>query len=133
MHLHISTIYLDIQFIRESAKRDMKTFVTELLPETIVTTVATLRLVTKTAWNLVNSTEDKRVIVPALNLIRECAKDRLNILADVNIVDKIVATVEEKKEQAATVPVTDQQQAIGEYVGIQTIDDKEEPETEEED
>jgi len=98
LKLHPSTISIDVQFLREQTRSQMKEFVTERLPMAVVKSCTALDSVTSTAWELAKSTDDDRIRLQALTLIKETEKDKIDIVSNVNIVDQIVTQTEQRQQ-----------------------------------
>jgi len=83
-------IFLDIQWIRETSRAQLKTFITERLPTAIAKTCTSLDIITQKAWETVANAErdrDEKTKLQALNLIKETEADKLEVVSNVNIVD----------------------------------------------
>jgi hypothetical protein len=55
--------------------------------------------ITSTAWNLAKNSDDDRVKLQALTLIKETEKDKIDIVSNVNIVDQIVSETENRQQR----------------------------------
>jgi orotate phosphoribosyltransferase-like protein len=111
--LHVSQplISLDIQWIRETSREQIKQFLTEKLPVTVTKAFAALDLISARAWDTANTTRDEKVRIQALSLVKETEKDKIDIVSNVDVVDKIISITEAKKEQEQTGGISSAEQA----------------------
>ena len=98
LKVHRSTISIDVQFLREQTRNQMKEFVTERLPMAITKSCTALDSITARAWELARDTEDDRIRLQALTLIKETEKDKIDIVSNVNIVDQIITQTEQRQQ-----------------------------------
>jgi hypothetical protein len=89
LKVHRSTISIDVQYLRDQARRQMHDFITERLPMAVTKSCTALDSITSTAWDLARNTDDDRIRLQALTLIKETEKDKIDIVSNVNIVDQI--------------------------------------------
>src|SRR5215207_7513409 len=54
--------------------------------------------ITAKAWELARDTDDDRIRLQALTLIKETEKDKIDIVSNVNIVDQIVTQTEQRQQ-----------------------------------
>jgi hypothetical protein len=88
--------------------------------------------ITSTAWDLARNTEDDRIRLQALTLIKETEKDKIDIVSNVNIVDQIVSEQEKQQQQQyvvpAPTPTEEEENALAaEYIRDEKYRDSEEP------
>jgi hypothetical protein len=76
----------------------MRTFITERLPMAVTKSCAALDSITATAWNIAKNTEDDRVKLNALTLVKETEKDKIDIVSNVNLVDQIVSETDQRQQ-----------------------------------
>jgi glycyl-tRNA synthetase beta subunit len=99
LKVHRSTISIDVQYLREEARKQMHEFITERLPMAVAKSCTALDSITSTAWDLARNTDDDRIRLQALTLIKETEKDKIDIVSNVNIVDQIVSEQEKQQQQ----------------------------------
>lgn len=99
LKVHRSTISIDVQFLREQARNQIHDFITERLPMAVTKSCTALDNITSTAWNLAKNSDDDRVKLQALTLIKETEKDKIDIVSNVNIVDQIVSETENRQQR----------------------------------
>jgi hypothetical protein len=76
----------------------MKEFVTERLPMAVTKSCTALDSITAKAWELARDTDDDRIRLQALTLIKETEKDKIDIVSNVNIVDQILSETEQRQQ-----------------------------------
>src|SRR5919205_69798 len=101
------TINRDLSYLRQQAKENIKKYIDERLPEEYEKCLVGLTTITKEAWNTAQNTEDKREKIQALSLAKECYSMKLDLLANVTVVDDAIRFVssqnqksKDKKEEA---------------------------------
>jgi len=108
----------------------MHDFITERLPMAVSKSCAALDSITATAWNIAKNTDDDRVKLNALTLIKETEKDKIDIVSNVNLVDQVIDAAEQKQRVAIpTIPTPseEEEQAIAdEYIRDTKYSEKEE-------
>ena len=104
-------ISLDIQFIQYQGREEMQQFITELLPNSIKKTLVSLNLITLEAWDMVEKTHDDNTKLQALKLIKETEADKIGIVSNVDIVNKVITQIEQIRQQRDTI-VSPEQKAI---------------------
>jgi len=86
--------------------------------------------ITAKAWELARDTDDDRIRLQALTLIKETEKDKIDIVSNVNIVDQIV-TQTEQRQQAPPVSSPNEESIEEPDTGFCSFEPKPEEEEEE--
>ena len=135
VELHVSQqlISLDIRFLKQQARQQIKEFVTEKLPTTVSKAFTSLDLITTKAWETVARAEqehDERTKLQALSLIKETEADKIEIVSNIGIVDQVISAAEDKKlRQRYAVPTPEEEEAIAaDYIRDEKYSEEEEEE-----
>lgn len=96
------TISRDIEYIRQESQESqeaLQEYITKKLPDEVRKTFVSMDLILKKAWNTVESTEDDKTRLSALNLINTVMSSRIDVLGNVDVIDKVIALVSDIKEK----------------------------------
>jgi hypothetical protein len=94
-----SIICRDIAYLRQQAKKNIKRYIDERLPEEYEKCLVGLNAITKEAWNTAHNTEDKREKIQALSLAKECYSMKLDLLTNATVVDDAIRFVSSNKSK----------------------------------
>lgn len=100
LQLHPSTISLDCQWIREKSRKNIQTFVEEKLAEEVDKAFTSYNSIIKKAWETANTTEDDKTRLQALHVIKETVESRIDLVANVDVVMKVMDMVRDKRKQS---------------------------------
>jgi hypothetical protein len=89
---------MDITYLRQQAKVNIKRYIDERLPEEYEKCLVGLTAITKEAWNTAANTEDKREKIQALSLAKECYSMKLDLLTNATVVDDAIRFVSQKSK-----------------------------------
>jgi predicted transcriptional regulator len=81
------TINIDISYLRQQAKENIKRYIDERLPEEYEKCLVGLNAILREAWNTAQNTEDKREKIQALPLAKECYSMKLELLTNATVVE----------------------------------------------
>lgn len=99
LHLHPSTISLDVQYLRIKAREETKNFI-QNLPMLVKQSATALKLISIETWKLVNSPDatikDK---ISALALLKDVEVQKVGLYSNVNIVDQLTGAAEKRQEE----------------------------------
>lgn len=101
------TISQDVKYLRGESREALQEYITKKLPDEIRKTFIAMDLILKKAWDTVHSTEDEKTRLNALNLINTVMASRVQLLGDVNVVDRVITLVTDIKQKQQK---TEQQQ-----------------------
>src|SRR5918996_1749000 len=87
---------MDITYLRQQAKVNIKRYIDERLPEEYEKCLVRLNAITKEAWNTAANTEDKREKIHALSLAKECYSMKMDLLTNATVVDDAIRFVSQK-------------------------------------
>jgi hypothetical protein len=90
-------IDIDILYLRNQAKTNIKKYIDERLPEEYEKCLVGLNAITREAWNTAQNTEDKREKIQALSLAKECYSMKLELLTNAIVVDDAIKFVFDKQ------------------------------------
>lgn len=99
LQLHESTISRDMEYLRQESREALQEYITKKLPDEVRKTFVSMDLILKEAWNTVETTEDEKTKLNALNLINTVMASRVQLLGDVNVVDKVIGLVTDIKDK----------------------------------
>jgi hypothetical protein len=94
-----SIICRDIAYLRQQAKKNIKRYIDERLPEEYGKCLVGLNAITKEACNTAHNTEDKREKIQALSLAKECYSMKLDLLTNATVVDDAIRFVSSNKSK----------------------------------
>jgi|SRR5918995_787451 transposase len=102
------TINSDIAFLRQHAREQIKSFVTEQLPSTVAKAKITLDMITQKLWFTVAQAErdgDEKTKLSALAAIQSAEMQKVEIVSNTGIVDSVISAAEglQQKQQASLV------------------------------
>jgi|SRR5215211_3142238 len=139
--LHVSqpTINSDIAFLRQQAREQIKSFVTEQLPSTVAKAKITLDLITQKLWATVAQAErdrDEKTKLQALSQIQSAELQKIEIVSNTGIIDSVISAAEglQQKQQQVLLPQDLGEPIEGEEAEENTSDDcsREQSQSEEE-
>jgi hypothetical protein len=99
LQVDLSIISRDVYYLRQQAKRNIKRYIDERLPEEYEKCLVGLNAITTEAWNTAQSTENKREKIQALSLAKECYSMKLELLTNATVVDDAIRFVLEHEEK----------------------------------
>jgi hypothetical protein len=94
-----STISRDVEYLREESRQALQEYITRKLPDEVRKTFISMDLILKTAWQTVETTEDEKTRLNALALINQVMASRVQLLGDVNVVDRVINLVTDIKQK----------------------------------
>jgi hypothetical protein len=98
--------------------------VSKKLPDEIRRTFIAMSLILKKAWDAVNTTKDERTRLNALALINQVMASRMQLLGDVNVVDKVINLVTDiKQKQQKTEDTQQTEEDVEDEVNVTEDDD----------
>jgi hypothetical protein len=104
VHVTQAQVSYDIAYLKQQAREQIRTFVTEKLPVTVSKTFVSLDLVTTKLWAMVAEAErdgDNKVKLQALSQINQVEAQKIDIVSNLGIVDQVTTTAEglQQKQQ----------------------------------
>ena len=94
------TIQRDIKFIRNRPKKHLLTFINERLPEEVDKAFTSFDSIIKRAWHTANNTEDDKVLLKALNLVKETFAAKMDLCSNVDIVNHVIGMARDQSRLA---------------------------------
>jgi hypothetical protein len=79
-----------LAYLRQQVKENIKRYIDERLPEEYEKYLVGLNAITREAWEIAQSTEDRRERIQALSLAKECYYMKLDILTNATVVDDAI-------------------------------------------
>jgi hypothetical protein len=98
LQIGLDTVNRDISYLRDQAKTNIKKYIDERLPEEYEKCLVGLNAITKEAWNTAQNTEDKREMIQALSLAKDCYSMKLDLLTNATVVDDAIRFVSQKSK-----------------------------------
>jgi predicted transcriptional regulator len=93
------TISQDVKYLRGESREILQVYISKKMPDEIRKTFLAMDLILKTAWNTVNTTEDEKTKLNGLALINQVMASRLQLLANVDVVDQVINLVTDIKQK----------------------------------
>jgi hypothetical protein len=94
-----TAIGADIQYLRQQAKEAIKEYVTELLPQQYQICLSALDIIIKRSFDMLNTTNDNRERLQAMQLFRDTHLTRLELLGDAQSIDSAIEFIRSKQPQ----------------------------------
>ena len=94
LHVDQTSISLDIKWLKQQAREQIRLFVTEQLPSTVAKAKITLDLITQKLWQTVAQAErdrDEKTKMQALSLIQSAELQKIEIVSNTGIVDSVIS------------------------------------------
>ncbi|HZC49962.1 MAG TPA: hypothetical protein VE244_12975 [Nitrososphaeraceae archaeon] len=82
MQFDTSVISIDVEYLRQQSKTNIKKYIDERLPDEYEKCFTELTALLKEAWNAAQNTEDKGEKIQALSLAKECYSMKLSMKLD---------------------------------------------------
>jgi hypothetical protein len=93
LQLHPSTISLDVQFLKEQARRDLQTHVQERLPLEYARAMTGMNNVLKGASEILDQATDNKVKLEVMKLLLDLYKSVMSLATDGGIVERAMKIV----------------------------------------
>lgn len=93
LQVDVSTISRDVKFLREQAKENIKKHLTEILPHEFEKAVRALEEIQREGWLIASSSEDKRIKLQALALVKDAAVQKIDLLTHTDTIDNAIQFV----------------------------------------
>jgi hypothetical protein len=94
-----ASISLDIQHLRNQAKEYIKEYVTEHLPEQYQVCLSALDTILKHAFEIVQTTDDNREKLQAMELFKDTHLVKLELLSNATTIDSALNYIRNKQQQ----------------------------------
>jgi predicted transcriptional regulator len=95
-----SSISSDIQYLRSQAKESIKEYVTEHLPEQYQVCLIALDSIIKRAFDIVETSEDNREKLQAMELFKDTHLVKLELLSNATTIDSALEYIRSKQQQS---------------------------------
>ena len=96
-----ASISTDMQYLREQAKESFKKYTTEYLPHQYQVCLLALDEIIKHAFEILETTEDNREKVAALELFRMTHLTKLELLSNATTIDQALEYIRSKQQSQA--------------------------------
>ena len=122
-----TTVHRDLVHIREQARDNLQTHITETVADTYHKCLTGINQVLKMAWSIANKDIDNKTKLQALALINDCNKYKMNLATGGAICNEALKMVERKREELNKLDIVRLQQQhnerseIGVGVGVETV------------
>ena len=93
-----ASISLDMQYLREQAKGTIKEYVTEHLPEQYQVCLSALDTILKHAYEILQTTDDNREKLQAMELFKDTHLEKLDLLSDATTIDSALNYIRSKQQ-----------------------------------
>jgi hypothetical protein len=94
-----SSISSDVQYLREQAKGTIKEYATDHLPEQYQVCIIALDSIIKRAFEIVESSEDNREKLQAMELFKDTHLIKLELLSNATTIDSALNYIKNKQQQ----------------------------------
>jgi hypothetical protein len=94
-----ASIGSDVQYLREQAKGTIKEYVTEHLPEQYQICLAALDTILKHAFDILETSEDNREKLQAMELFKDTHLVKLELLSNATTIDSALNYIRNKQQQ----------------------------------
>jgi predicted transcriptional regulator len=92
------TVNRDLSVLRQQAKTNIRKYIDERLPEEYEKGLTGINAMLKEAWNVFQTSEDKREKIQALSLAKKCYPMKLDLLTNATVVDDAIRFVSQKSK-----------------------------------
>lgn len=92
-------ISLDMQYLREQAKDNIKEYTTQLLPEQYQVYLSALESILKHAYEILQTTDDNREKRQAMELFKDTHLTKLELLSNATTIDSALNYIRSKQSQ----------------------------------
>ena len=93
------TVNSDLSHLRKAAKENIRSYIDEKIPWEYEKCLTALEAINKKAWEISESTENRREKLQALCLAKECVTTKLDLITNSTIIDEAVSFIERSKER----------------------------------
>jgi hypothetical protein len=90
-----STISRDLAFLKDQARDRIKDYIQKTLPLEFQKCMTALNIVKKDAWMVAQQSNDAKVKLAALSLVKDCATTTMDVLTNAAVVDDAVSLAEQ--------------------------------------
>ena len=106
-----ASISLDMQYLREQAKANIKEYTTDYLPEQYQICLHALDTVLKNAFVIMTKSEDNREKLQAMQLFKDTHLVKLELLSNATTIDSALNFIRSKQQQQRSTKESQQQQS----------------------
>ncbi len=100
LQVSTSLIGTDVQYLREQAKESIKEYTTEHLPEQYQVCLNALDVILKHAFNILETSEDNREKMQAMDLFKDTHLVKLELLSNATTIDSALNYIRNKQKQS---------------------------------
>lgn len=93
------TVNRDLSYLRRQAKKKMKEYINQKLPDEYEKCLVGLTSILKKAWNIASNSKNKREKIQTLSLAKDCYGMKLELLTHATVMDDAIRFVSEKQQQ----------------------------------
>lgn len=101
LHVDLSTVTRDYQYVKENAAKNLQSYLTETLPLEITKSISRLNSISDEAWAMAERARGDKEKIAALSLALRAAVQIMNVAANKNVIEdaKISDELENLKKQ----------------------------------
>ena len=99
LQVSTSLIGTDVQYLREQAKESIKEYATEHLPEQYQVCLNALDVILKHAFNILETSEDNREKMQAMDLFKDTHLVKLELLSNATTIDSALNYIRNKQKK----------------------------------
>ncbi len=93
------TVNSDLSHLRRAAKENIRSYIDEKIPWEYEKCLTALEAINKKAWEISESTENRREKLQALCLAKECVTTKLDLITNSTIIGEAVSFIERSKDR----------------------------------
>ena len=94
-----ASISLDMQYLRNEAKKSIEEYTTEYLPEQHQICLCALDEIIKRAFEILETSDDNRGKLQAMDLFKDTHLMKLELLSNATIVDSVLNYIKSKQQE----------------------------------
>ena len=113
-----ASISVDLSILRQEAKKAIKEYVTDHLPEQYQVCLAALDTIIKHAFEISQSSEDNKEKLAALELFKDTHIVKLELLADAPTIDSALGYIRNKQGQQQELDPTNDEPVTGDQTSV---------------
>jgi hypothetical protein len=93
------TVNADLSYLRRAAKDNIRSYIDEKIPWEFEKCLTELDVINKKAWEISETSQDKRERLQALSLAKECITTKIDLITNSTIIGEAITFVEKSKDK----------------------------------
>ena len=108
LQVSLGTVNKDISFLREQAKKNIKEYIDEKIPEEYEKCLTGINSILKESWDIANNAKDSREKMQALSLAKDCYSQSLDLLTNSSVISDSIRFIQKSKQEIENISTTTQ-------------------------